>query len=72
MRYEHAYVRNGVAQIFLEVEPLTGRRHVEFSRRRRRQDWARWIRVMLVRCYPEAERVVFDGQSGHPRHGFPV
>ena len=26
-RIEHEYVRNGVAQIFLEVEPLTGRSH---------------------------------------------
>lgn len=57
-RYEHEYVRNGVAQIFLEVEPLTGRRHVEVSERRTRQDWARWIRGMLVRRYPQAERVV--------------
>ncbi len=25
---DHEYVRNGVAEIFLEVEPLSGRRHV--------------------------------------------
>ncbi len=57
-RHEHESVRNGVAQIFLAVEPLSGRRHVEVSERRRRQDWARWIRAMLVTRYPEAERVV--------------
>ena len=51
-------MRHGVAQIFLEVEPLTGRRHVEVSERRTRQDWARWIRGMLVTRYAEAERVV--------------
>ena len=55
---EHEYVRNGVAQIFLEVEPLTGRSHVEAGERRTRQDWARWIEGMLERRYPEAERVV--------------
>jgi hypothetical protein len=27
-RVDHEYVRNGVAEIFLEVEPLTGKRHV--------------------------------------------
>ena len=43
---------------FLEVEPLTGRRHVEASERRTRQDWARWIRSMLTERYPQAERVV--------------
>ena len=57
-RVEHEYVRNGVAQIFLEVEPLTGRSHVEVAERRTRQDWARWIEGMLERRYPEAERVV--------------
>ena len=35
--WEHEYRRNGVAQIFLEVEPLTGRRHVEASERRTRR-----------------------------------
>ena len=43
---------------FLEVEPLKGRRHVEESERRTRQDWARWIRSMLTELYPQAERVV--------------
>lgn len=57
-RHEHEYVRNGVAQIFLEVEPLTGRRHVEVSERRTRQDWARWVRSMLMTRYPDAKRVV--------------
>ena len=32
-RVEHEYVRNGVAQIFLEVEPLTGRSHLEAAER---------------------------------------
>ncbi len=57
-RVEHEYVRNGVAQIFLEVEPLTGRSHVKACERRTRQDWARWIEGLLERRYPEAERVV--------------
>jgi hypothetical protein len=41
------YVRNGVAQIFLEVEPLTGKRHVEAAQHRTRKDWALWIKGML-------------------------
>jgi hypothetical protein len=51
-------VRCGVAQVFLEVEPLTGRRHVEAGQRRTRRDWARWIQGMLRTRYPQAERVV--------------
>ena len=55
---EHECVRNGVAQILLEVEPLSGRRHVEVSERRTRKDWARFVRGMLEERYAEAERVV--------------
>ena len=51
-------MRCGVAQVFLEVEPLTGRRHVEAGERRTRRDWARWIQGMLRTRYPQAERVV--------------
>lgn len=57
-RVEHEYLRNGVAQIFLEIEPLTGRRHVAVTERRTSRDWGRWVRDMLETRYPQAERVV--------------
>ena len=57
-KIEHEYVRNGVTRIFLEVEPLHGRRNVEVGERRTRKDWARFIRGMLEERYAEAERVV--------------
>lgn len=52
------YVRNGVAEIFMEVEPLGGRRHVAVTERRTRIDWACQIRDMLQLRYPDAEKVV--------------
>jgi hypothetical protein len=52
------YVRNGVAEIFMEVEPLAGKRHVDVTERRTRIDWAYQIRDMLEIRYPEAEKVV--------------
>lgn len=52
------YVRNGVAEIFLEVEPLGGKRHVEATERRTKVDWARFTRCMLDERYPHAEKVV--------------
>ena len=55
---DHEYVRNGVAQIFLEVEPLGGRRHVKITERRTKIDWACFIKEMLDQRYPEAEQVV--------------
>jgi hypothetical protein len=50
------YVRNGVAEIFLEVEPLAGRRHVEVTERRTMIDWANKTRDMLDIRYPKAEK----------------
>ena len=52
------YVRNGVAEIFLEVEPLAGRRHVEVTERRTMIDWAKFTRDMLDVRYPDAKKVV--------------
>jgi hypothetical protein len=66
-RVDHEYVRNGVAEIFLEVEPLTGTRHVEASEHRTRKDWARWIKGMIDERYPDAARVrlVLDNLNTH-------
>lgn len=52
------YVRNGVASIFMEVEPLGGKRHVEIIERRTRVDWAHFIKGMLDERYCDAEKVV--------------
>lgn len=64
---DHEYVRNGVAQLFVEVEPLKGRRHVEVTETRGRKDWARFIRAMLDERYPHAEvvRLVMDNLNTH-------
>ena len=52
------YVRNGVASIFMEVEPLGGRRDVGIAERRTRTDWACFIKKMLEEHYADAEKVV--------------
>ena len=64
---DHEYVRNGVAEIFVEIEPLAGRRHIEITERRTRQDWARFIKAMLDERYPEAVqvRLVMDNLNTH-------
>jgi DDE superfamily endonuclease len=64
---DQEYVRNGVADIFLEVEPLTGRRHVEITESRTREDWARFIKSMLEKRYPNATKVrlVMDNLNTH-------
>jgi hypothetical protein len=52
------YIRNGVAEIFLEVEPLGGKRHVKITEHRKKVDWAVFIKEMLDTRYPNAEKVV--------------
>lgn len=55
-------MRQGVVTLFVEVEPLAGRCHVEATERRTRQDWARIIKAMLDERYPQAAivRTVFE------------
>jgi hypothetical protein len=64
---DHEYVRNGVAEIFVEVEPLAGKRHVEVTERRTRKDWAHFIKGMLDERYPDAVKVrlVMDNLNTH-------
>ena len=57
-REDYEYERHGVANIFLETEPLGGWRQVSVRERRTKQDWAYEIKDLLERCYPEAEKVV--------------
>lgn len=52
------YIRNGVAEIFLAVEPLAGVRLVEITERRTRKDWAVFVKTMLDESYPHARQVV--------------
>ena len=61
------YVRNGVANIFMEVEPLAGKRHVEITERRTMIDWAHFIKEMLNVRYSNAEKVilVMDNLNTH-------
>lgn len=66
-RMDDEYVRNGVAEIFMEVEPLSGKRHVAITERRTRKDWALQIKEMLDERYPKAikVRLVMDNLNTH-------
>jgi hypothetical protein len=66
-RVDDEYVRNGVAEIFMEVEPLAGKRHVTVTERRTRRDWAMEIKQMLDERYPDAikVRLVMDNLNTH-------
>lgn len=57
-RYDHVYVRNGTASLFLACEPLQGWRHIEVTEHRRRTDWAGFIRSLPEGRYRDAEKLV--------------
>jgi hypothetical protein len=67
VRIDDEYVRNGVVEIFMEVEPLAGKRHVEVTEHRTRKDWAIQIQQMLNERYPNAAKVclVMDNLNTH-------
>jgi len=56
--YDYEYVRNGVANIFMIVEPLAGQRDVEVTDRRTKKDYAECLRKIADEMYPDAEVVV--------------
>ena len=66
-RVDDEYVRNGVANIFMEVEPLAGKRHVGITESRTRVDFAHHIKEMLDMRYPNAKKVllVLDNLNTH-------
>ena len=58
-RQDDEYIRHGVAEIFLGMEPLTGRCEVSVGERRGCKEWAEFIRFLLEDKYPNATKVVF-------------
>jgi hypothetical protein len=57
-RYDCEYARNGTANVFIAVEPLAGWRGAQVTERRRRRDWAAFVRDLVDGRYAAAEKVV--------------
>lgn len=66
-RYDFEYERNGVANIFMFCEPMTGLRWANVTKRRTKVDWAEQIRWLLEYVYPAAKKVklVCDNLNTH-------
>jgi hypothetical protein len=58
LRVDDEYIRNGVADIFMAVEPLGGTRYVTITERCTRIDWANFIREIVDEKYANAAKVV--------------
>lgn len=57
-RVDYEYERQGTANLFMAVEPLTGQRHVTVTDRRTAVDFAQVVKALLEVHYPHAENVV--------------
>jgi transposase len=57
-RRDYEYERGGVANVFMFMEPLAGRRWIDITEHRTKGDWAHQIEELLDVRYPEAERIV--------------
>lgn len=66
-RFDTEYERNGVSNLFLFFEPLTGQRHVTVTDSRTALDWAHQIRHLLDVRHPDARKVtlVMDNLNTH-------
>ena len=57
-RFDHVYVRHGVASLFLAFEPLAGWRTVAVADRRRRLEWACFVKSLVDGRYKHADKIV--------------
>ena len=66
------YERCGVVNIFLASEPLQGKRYVEVTERKTKNDWAKFIRDIADVWYPNAEKItlVMDNLATHTAAAF--
>ena len=66
------YERCGVVNIFLASEPLNGKRYVEVTERKTKNDWAKFIRDIVDDWYKDAKKItlVMDNLATHTPAAF--
>jgi hypothetical protein len=65
-KYDYEYVRNGVCNIFMSNEPLSGKRFVKITEKKKQEDWAHFVEEISDQ-YPDAEKItlVMDNYGTH-------
>ena len=56
--YVFEYEREGPCNLFIACEPLVGKRYLQVTARRTKQDFALFIRDLVDVYYPSAERII--------------
>jgi DDE superfamily endonuclease len=58
LKYDTEYERNGTCNLFLSFEPLKGKRKSKVTEHRTKIDWAHFMKDLIDKDYPQAEKVV--------------
>jgi DDE superfamily endonuclease/Homeodomain-like domain len=58
VREDYEYERQGVCNVFLACEPLTGLRYTMVASQRTKHEWAQFMRQLADEHYPTAEKIV--------------
>ncbi|KKG15172.1 transposase, partial [Methanosarcina sp. 2.H.T.1A.3] len=71
-KYDYEYVRNGTANVFVEVEFKAGKRMTQVTKRRTMKDFAQFVKILVTENYSEAEviRLVTDNLNIHKEKSF--
>jgi hypothetical protein len=57
-KQDYEYQRNGMANLFMAVEPLSGWRHVEVTERKTAVDFAHFLRLLSDGPFRDCEKIV--------------
>lgn len=67
---DYEYKREGVADVYMVIEPLAGKREVFIKDDHSAQSWAQVVTFITQAMYPDAKKItiVQDNLSAHARH----
>ncbi len=71
-RVDYEYVRHGMVNIFMANEPLAGKRMVEVTPFKKKNDWAKFVKKIADELYPKSKKVtlVMDNFKTHVASAF--
>ena len=66
-KVDYEYIREGMANIFMANEPLTGKCIIETTQTKTKKDWANYLRNLSDTAYPGAKKIslVMDNYATH-------
>lgn len=71
-KYDYEYIRQGSANIFMAVEFKAGKRTTRVTSHRTKRDFAKFVRHLVDRVYPDADCIQFvlDNLNTHTKSAF--